>query len=649
MTSHVRPPVNRPMLMTLACGCMAAVVMSSPARDMTAIALTGMSAFVGIPAAIAAVRGLVWDVKNRKRLRAAKTSSGEHGRARFATFKECESRGLYDPSNSPLLGLHDDVPLWASRKAHIAIVAGTGGGKTSALLVGACLDALLKGQSVIVSDSKAEFAHMLSETARALGFRVFFNNPARIAPWPHDDANPFRSIVEAANAGGNAVTLADELAQGLSVEVKDDKNGYFVRLERNALVVIVLSLAISRPAHCYPAQVWKTLTDPRLFVAALESAARSDAFEGDLAAMANDLMELSRSNPEHLGSARKGAANALTDFKSSSSFGKVGALDAFDPLTLRDPDLPPAIVFDLFPQDSLNVARKPNSIMQTERLTRFRKHPEGRPITFVIDEATAFPVHAIVESIETQRQYGMRTMLAFQSYQRLSDVYGERKAEGIRSNCIKILFAVGDLKMAKEASEFIGPTTIQNTTSSGLDGDQRVQRSNTPTGVSLMTPDDILAMPPGKMLVFVPGMRPIMLDKLPWYEIDPLKDIVGENPFERHPKSEVTRLIIDYPAGAHELRLTRIPDLEERKARARSRESRAMPRGQFPLSWRSLLWAPIAAGFVITVWAYGTPHLRISYGERAAIQDCTYLGFEGVRPQGEASACPIFALLKHKE
>jgi type IV secretion system protein VirD4 len=570
---------------------------------------------------------------------------------RFATFSEREAAGLHDPNkNGPLLGLDEDgVPVWTPN-ASICIEATNGGGKTS-WLVPAIWDALHKGRSVRVGDVKPEFVHILAEAVRRSGFRVVINNPAHVRGFEHTDSNPFYGILEAVRSGGDAVVLAGEMALTLIEEIKSDSNRYFTDNDRTRFVDAALFHAALDDV-CYPGLVRNTLSDPKAFMLLVERASRKpELLKGELGRRASRVFEQSASNPQHLESSLTGAAHALSAFSPTSSLGQMGATHAFDPAMLRDMSVPPTLLIDIFPQDSAKVAQKVNALTQTVSLQRLRQHREGRPVLCVLDESTTFPVRPIVDAIELLRSYNIRAILAYQSGASLKRVYGQDEAAATKANCIEIFMSVGDLATAKEISERLGEYSVPGPSVSGVGSGGPLSGSVNDAKRAVMTPDEILALPKSKMIVLAHGLRPMLLDKVPYFEMSPLKDLVGENPHERHPKSKTTRLVVGYPEVATDRASISIPDLHERLHRAAKREGAALrqARTSFPFSVRSFLWAPIAVGVAIALSTCGTPHMLLTYDQREAALGCTYLGAGGTQLRAYSEDCPLFALLKHQE
>lgn len=649
--------VNAPALGAAAFGYLSQVFVPEPGDymfgDWTLAAFSGLA---GLAAAAQAVAGARNDFMLRRAMSNASIPSGAHGQARFANTVERQAAGFHDPAGTLLLGLADGLPIFAPKQSHVAIQATTGAGKTTALMAGAALHALQTGRSVVLSDPKPELVFLWARAFGARGFRVVVNNPAQLdlGDLVSTNSNPLAGLINAAQNAAlhrDAFTLAESIARTLVPGATNDKNRFFTETDRSILIAVMLSLAAFEPENCYPAQVWRAVTDPRRFKDLMHLAGTSEFLGGDLAAIAAAIQQKARDNPEHLESGRTGAAQSLSVFKPSSTLGMVGQCHEFDPRDLRDPTKPPVALFDIIPVDRLDVFAKANELNQVARLSALKRHREGREVVFLLDEATNLRVPQIVSDVEILRSFNVRLVLAFQSWAGLKAAYGEEQAVRLRANCLEVFFSVSDLSTADDISKRIGDTTIK--TEGVTFGEGRPSRNFGETAHKLLPPEEILSLPRDTAIALAPGLRPILFRKVPWFEIEPYKSIAGENPHERHPKSPITRLRLNYGRDADELRAPGIPDLKQRLARAISNERLAHRRPRVPIiTAKKLRWLPIVAGAAFVISTLGTPHvlLPVNLGFDAGGRSrCAYLGLEGMQHVASSAACPAIKMLPHSQ
>ncbi|MEL7541487.1 MAG: type IV secretory system conjugative DNA transfer family protein, partial [Pseudomonadota bacterium] len=437
----------------------------------------------------------------------------------------------------------------------------------------------------------------------------------------------------------DAMTISDALALSLIPEIKSDKNKFFRDLEADCLSFVSVALAALSPARCYPAGALRTLLDPNAFRDLCLTARQSDLLDGDLAALASSFLQLEIDNPEHYSSALSGAKNALRIFKKSSAFGKLGANHEFDPSELRTSERP-VVVFDIARPDILDSFAKVNALAQTARLQSLRRHRNGRPVLLLCDEATTLPVPSVVKDLELMRSFNVTIALFYQSYSSLQRVYGEHNAKSILSSCVNIFMSVNDLGRAKALSDRLGNRTVKTSS-------QNFAENGSPSsGVGeqarpLLSPDEILSLPPDTMLMTVPGIRPIKLTKAPYYHIEPFKSFVGENPHERHPPSPTTVLRLTYHNDPLSPRAPKVPDLDKRYAYARrlERTRNYTPRAKRFVA-REFLWAPIVAVVGVAIFSVGTPHLLLQHTRTDWGQNrCIYVGVGGLRQTADTVTC----------
>ena len=98
----------------------------------------------------------------------------------------------------------------------------------------------------------------------------------------------------------------------------------------------------------------------------------------------------------------------------------------------------------------------------------------------------------------------------------LKDLYGERAGTFIANAGVQQVFGVNDFETAKWLSQMIGQETTGFQTDSYKPGDNP-SFSNNLTGRDLLTPDEIMQMPPGLQLLRVQGQPSALAQKLRYY------------------------------------------------------------------------------------------------------------------------------------
>ena len=603
-----------------------------------------------------ALRGFRNRYERRKLLAAAKRKTGTLGDARFASVLDLHDAGLTDPVSGHLLCLVKGVPIFAPPATHFCMAGPPGSGKSTASAVMFIVHLAMSGSSVYVTDIKPELSLLVGKELARRGFRVRYWNQAGLAGLAHTDENPFQVLVEEGaddKLKSRILTTADGFAFQITPEPDDDgKHRFFRDLERGLFVTLITALAMLDPAACIPSCLWAHLSDPKACEALLREAAASDVLYGDLAAMARGYLELIESNPEHYHGARQGLAQNLSMFRPSSDLGLMGTAHAVSAADMRDESSAPVIHFDIVPVDALETYGKAVALLQYARLSVL-KRVAGRPVSFCLDEATNMPLRGLAKEITLLRSRKIVLALLYQSLSELKRVFGEKTAATITGNATEQFLQVSDLDTAEMISKRIGEHTVKTTgTSMGLK-DGAASRSTSEHAKRLMPPDEVLNMGQDETLIFIPGMRPIRGQKVPFYHIDPVKHWPGDDAHETHPVSRITALAIHYAKSAHAL----VPPIiaghkAKLKAALKKELGQAKPARVRLIERRSFLWAPILASFFWFVQMIGAPYLIYEYSTRPSASgqsQCVYMSWRGFEQRRVAGTCPLIAFFTKAE
>ena len=186
--------------------------------------------------------------------------------------------------------------------------------------------------------------------------------------------------------------------------------------------------------------------------------------------------------------------------------------------------------------------------------------------------------------------YGIRAYLIAQSLNQISKAYGENNA--ILDNChVRIAFSSNDERTAKRISDALG-TATELRAQRNYAGHRlspwlsHVMVSRQETARPLLTPGEVMQLPPADELVLVSGLAPIRAKKLRYYEDRNFTDRVSPRP-----RSGRWRLRGSASAAARRLgragarpacRLVAAVDEESWRAGGRGRSSAAASSGSCP-------------------------------------------------------------------
>lgn len=169
----------------------------------------------------------------------------------------------------------------------------------------------------------------------------------------------------------------------------------------------------------------------------------------------------------------------------------------------------------------------------TERLED-AKHPR-RKLLLMLDEFPALGRLDFFESaLAFMAGYGLRAFLIAQSLNQIEKAYGPNNA--ILDNChVRVTFATNDERTAKRISDALGAATElraqRNYAGHRLSpwlGHLMVSRQE--TARQLLTPGEVMQLPPDEEIVMVSGHPPARAKKLRYYEDANFKDRVAPPP-----------------------------------------------------------------------------------------------------------------------
>jgi type IV secretion system protein VirD4 len=196
-------------------------------------------------------------------------------------------------------------------------------------------------------------------------------------------------------------------------------------------------------------------------------------------------------------------------------------------------------ISDLVAQDqptTLYLVIPPSDISRTKPLVRLvlnqigrrlteELHATGRPhrLLLMLDEFPALGRLDFFESaLAFMAGYGLKSFLIAQSLNQIEKAYGPNNA--ILDNChVRVSFATNDERTAKRVSDALGTATemraMKNYAGHRLNpwlGHLMVSRQE--TARPLLTPGEVMQLPPREEIVMVAGTPPIRAKKVRYYE-----------------------------------------------------------------------------------------------------------------------------------
>jgi type IV secretion system protein VirD4 len=471
----------------------------------------GIAACSGIASAGAAVVASVWRSRQSKLVTT-------YGSARWATKNEIEVAGLLKPAGV-FLGRDGPDYLRHDGPDHVMAFAPTRSGKGVGLVVptlltwpGSAVIHDIKGENwLLTAGWRARFSHCL----------LFNPTDARSAAY-----NPLLEVRRGPHEVRDVQNIADILV---------DPEGALER--RNHWEKTSHALLVGAILHVLYAESDKTLRGVANF---LSDPTR--AFERTL----HNMMLTS-----HIGDRpHPVVASAAREVMNKSENERSGVLStAMSFLGLyRDPtvaavtsrcDWRIADLIDCEHPVSLYLVVPPSDISRTKPLIRLLLNQIGRRLTESLDGSDGiarrhrlllmldeFPALGRLDFFESalafMAGYGLRAFLIAQSLNQIDKAYGPNHA--ILDNChVRIAFATNDERTAKRISDALGTATElraqRNYAGHRLApwlGHLMVSRQE--TARPLLTPGEVMQLPPDDELVMVSGQPPIRAQKLRYHE-----------------------------------------------------------------------------------------------------------------------------------
>ncbi len=474
--------------------------------------LAGTSGFLGCAAAIA---GSLWRARQSRLVTT-------YGSSRWASFREISRAGLFKASGV-FLGRQGRRYLRHDGPEHVMAFAPTRSGKGVGLVIPTLLSWTA---SAVVHDIKGENWQLTA------GWRSRFSHCLLFNPTDPRSAryNPLLEVRKGPDEVRDVQNIADIL---VDPEGALERRSHWEKTSHSLLVGAIL--------HVLHAEEEKTLARVATF---LSDPQRS---------FAHTLRRMMATN--HLGTAENPevhpvVASAAREVLNKSENERSGVLStAMSFLGLyRDPtvaattaacDWRIADLVDAARPVSLYLVIPPSDISRTKPLVRLVLNQIGRRLTerlegdpkksrkhqllMMLDE---FPALGRLDFFETalafMAGYGIRAYLIAQSLNQISKAYGENNA--ILDNChVRIAFSSNDERTAKRISDALG-TATELRAQRNYAGHRlapwlsHVMVSRQETARPLLTPGEVMQLPPADELVLVSGLAPIRARKLRYYE-----------------------------------------------------------------------------------------------------------------------------------
>ena len=460
--------------------------------------------------AIAVAIGMsVWRAREAKNV-------ATYGSARWAEKSEIKEAGLLDP-DGVVLGRFEKDYLRHDGPEHVLCFAPTRSGKGVGLVVPSLLT---WPGSAIVHDIKGE-NWQLTSGFRARHGRVLLFDPTN----PKSSAyNPLLEVRRGEWEVRDVQNIADIL---VDPEGSLDKRNHWEKTSHSLLVGTILHVLYAVPDKTL-AGVAKFLSDPKQPVDTTLHAMMKTPHLGKagphpvVASAARELLNKSENE-------RSGVLSTAMSFLGLYRDPVVAEVTRRCDWRISDivGGERPATLYLVVPPSDINRTKPLIRLMLNQigrRLTEDLQANAGRHrLLLMLDE---FPALGRLDFFETalafMAGYGLKSFLIAQSLNQIEKAYGPNNS--ILDNChVRVSFATNDERTAKRVSDALGTATemkaMKNYAGHRLSpwlGHLMVSRSE--TARQLLTPGEIMQLPPAEEIVMVAGIPPIRAMKARYYE-----------------------------------------------------------------------------------------------------------------------------------
>lgn len=458
-----------------------------------------------------------------------------YGTARWATRSDAEAAGLM-ASSGVFLGTLQGKYLRHDGPEHVMALAPTRSGKGVGLVVPTLLS---WPHSAVIHDIKGEHWQLTSGWRARFSHCLYFNpTDARSAAY-----NPLLEVRRGAQEVRDVQNIADLL---VDPEGALERRNHWEKTSHALLVGAILHVLYAEPDKSLRG-VADFLSDParpieRTLGAMMRTPHLGDRPHPVVAAAAREM--LNRSDNE-----RSGVLSTAMSFLGLYHDPTVAAVTSrcdwrIDDLV--DADAPVSLYLVVPPSDLsrtrplvrllLNqIGRRLTESLPDQfdvsnhwldRLLGRERRPTiaevGHPLLWVLDEFPALGrLDFFEQALAFMAGYRMRSLLIAQSLNQIEQAYGRNSS--ILDNChVRVAFAPNDERTAQRLSEALGVATeVRPHRSYG--GDRmalwldHVSVSQQATARPLLTPGEVMQLPPSQELVMVAGHPPLRACKLRYY------------------------------------------------------------------------------------------------------------------------------------
>ena len=455
------------------------------------------------------------------------SNSGSYGTASFMSPKEasaCFEVTSAKRTSQDILGMLPDgqvltLPKDTRLNANLAVCGSSGTGKSRAISRNLVLQAVKRGESVILTDPKSELYESMGEYLRENGYIVKVFNLVEM-----DHSDSWNCLGEVGSSELMAQTFADIVLQNTS---GDSKDAFWYNAELNLLKALVLYVALEMPpekrniATVYDllyTQTEKGLSDMMASI----SHEHANQYTGELLppSPASAPYAIFRQSSETV---RTSVIIGLGSKLAVLQAQQVRNITSYNEIDLELPGKQKCAYFCIV-SDQDSTYDFLSSLFFSFLFIRLIRYAdaycEGRmlhpKVKFILDE---FPNCCLIpdftKKCSTIRSRGCSVAVFFQNVGQMRNRYPDDQWQEILGACDSTVFlGCTDMLTAEYFSDRIGTASVEVegtmrelNTMHITDYTPRFRKTNSLGRRPLLTPDEVLRLPPDQVLIFIRGQK----------------------------------------------------------------------------------------------------------------------------------------------
>ena len=446
------------------------------------------------------------------------------GNARIARRSDLRKAGLTAPGGL-FLGQARGRALFHNGEGHLLTIGGTGGGKSSGLVVPALCE-LTEGAAV-VTDPSGELAAMTARRRAEIGPVIFLNPFGSV--FEADTGLSFRDdgmnlLAHLDPAGPNFISDVSAFARLLMVTDRRESGSYWNDEGAEFLGLLIAATLLYEPADCHDL----TFIYRRARDSAEEMAEYLAYLEGkDRPAIADDatrFRSMIAGAPQQWQGIIAKVALATKRYAPGEPLGRHVAKNGFDVRRLKRERV---TVYLLVPSAMLPTALPWMNLLFGIFSQAVAQPGPRAPVTLLLDETPALGYLPDLRATMAQnRKAGLRVWIFTQTYAALAgpDLYGADGMKELMGLCVtKQFFAIEEPEVCELVSRMAGQRSIWNPSTTGTAGD---------VGQPLIRPEEVRGLRKWHQVILRGGMsQPIKARLIPYFSKKRWRDMVDPNPY----------------------------------------------------------------------------------------------------------------------